>query len=171
MYAKELLTYKSTEGVTLVELVMAISLSGIMLVGLMNAYSSIVGRSADPMVRTQAIALAQSYLEEALQKPFYDPATSTSCPASPGGNRDNFNNVCDYNGYSNASITLPNGSAVAGLGGYAVVITVANISSGELGSIASNCGLKVTVNITSPLNETISLIGYRADYESNPACS
>lgn len=163
--------YVRQRGLTLVELVMAISLSGIMVAGLMTAYSSILSRSADPMIRTQAITLAQAYLEETLQKPFYDPATGTICPASPGGNRDNFNNVCDYNGYTSSSISLPNGAAVAGLSGYSVAIVVANIGSGELGSLASNCGLKVTVNIISPINETISLVGYRADYESQPACS
>ena len=157
-------------GTTLIELVMAIAVAGVLLVGLMTAYSSIVGRSADPMVRTQSVSLAESYLEEALLKPFHDPSGSV-CPATPGGNRENFNNVCDYNNYSSSSITLPNGATVAGLSGYSVSITVANISAGELGAIPANCALKVTVNITSPLNETVNVTGYRTDYESDPACS
>ncbi|RLT97931.1 MAG: type II secretion system protein [Ketobacter sp.] len=158
------------QGTTLVELVMAIAVAGVLLVGLMTAYSSIVGRSSDPMVRTQSVSLAESYLEEALLKPFHDPGGSV-CPASPGGNRENFNNVCDYHNYSAASITLPNGAVVSGLNGYSVAITVTNIAAGELGAIPTSCALKVTVNITSPLNEVVSLTGYRTDYESNPACS
>lgn len=157
-------------GTTLVELVMAIAVAGVLVVGLMTAYASIVGRSADPMVRTQAISLAESYLEEALLKPYLDPGGSV-CPPSPGGNRDAFNNVCDYNNYSSTTITLPNGATVPGLNGYSVAISVSPIAAGELGTIATNCALKVTVNITSTLNQTVSVTGYRTDYESNPICS
>ena len=158
-------------GMTLVELVMAIALAGIMLAALMSAYSSIVGRSADPMVRMQAVAVAESLLEEALLKPFLDPVTGTRCPAPPSGNRENYNNVCDFNGYSSTGVTLPNGSTVSGLENYAVAITVSDISTGELGSVPTQCALRVSVAVTSPLNETITLNGYRTDYESSPPCS
>ena len=157
------------QGTTLIELVMAIDIAGVMIVGLMTAYASIAGRSADPMIRTQAISLAESYLEEALLKPFLAPDGSV-CPASaPTGNREDFVRVCDYNNYNSSSITLPNGAAVAGLAGYSVAMSVATTS--DLDSVPSNCALKVTVNITTPLNETVSLIGYRTQYESDPACS
>jgi len=159
----------SHRGTTLVELVMAIAVAGVLMVGLMTAYSSIVGRSADPMVRTQAISLAESYLEEALLKPFLAPDGSV-CPASaPGGNREDFIRVCDYNNYSSSNITLPNGATVAGLAGYSVAMEVS--TTADLGGVPANCALKVTVNITTPLNETLSLSGYRTNYESDPACS
>jgi len=157
------------QGTTLVELVMAIAIAGVLVVGLMTAYSSIVGRSSDPMVRTQAISLAESYLEEALLKPYLDPS-GTVCPAAPSGNRENFNNVCDYNNYMSSSITLPNGASVSGLSGYSVSISVESIEAGDLGAVPTNCALSVVVKITSPLNETTSVTGYRTDYESAPAC-
>lgn len=157
-------------GTTLVELVMAIAIAGVLIVGLMTTYAAIVGRSADPMIRTQAVALAESFLEEALLKPYLDPGGSV-CPPSPGGNRENFNNVCDYNNYNSASITLPNGANIAELAGYSVAITVANITAGELGAVPTHCALKVTVTISSPLNETVNVVGYRTDYESDPVCS
>lgn len=157
-------------GLTLVELVMAIALSGILVVALMSSYSSIVGRSSDPMIRAQSLAIAESFLEEATGKAFLDPATGTRCPA-PEASRANFNNVCDYNGYSASTITLPTGTAVSGLSGYAVAISVAAIGSGELGAVPATCALRITVAVTSPLNETLSVTGYRTDYESTPACS
>ncbi len=157
------------KGMTLIELVMAIALAGMMVAGLMSAYSSIVGHSADPMVRMQATVLAESFLEEALQKPFLDPVTATRCPASPGGNRDSFDNVCDYNGYSASTISLPNGATLSGLQGYSVAIAVTDIGSGELGAISTHCALKNTVTITSPLNDSTTLTGYRTHYET--ACS
>ena len=162
---------KKTAGMTLVELVLAIALAGLMVAGIMSSYSAIAGRSADPMIRIQAVAVAESFLEEALLKSFLDPLTLTRCPASPGGARDTFNNVCDYAGYSASSVTLPNGAAVTGLENYAVAISVADIASGELGVVPTQCALKVTVSVTSPLNESTVLTGYRTDYESTPSCS
>jgi len=162
--------YKVNGGTTLVELVMAIAIAGVLVVGLMTTYAAIVGHSSDPMIRTQAVTLAESFLEEALLKSYLDPDGSV-CPASPGGNRENFNNVCDYNNYSSSSISLPNGAVITELAGYSVAITVASIATGELGAVPSNCALKVTVAITSPLNETVNVTGYRTDYESDPVCS
>ena len=162
--------FVKVRGITLVELVMAIALSGILIVGLMTAYSSIVGRSADPMVRTQAIAIAESFLEEASLKPFLDPATGSRCGGATPASREDYNNVCDYNGYSSTTISLPNGTGVASLNGYAVSISVVDYAS--LPSTASQCALQITVTVTSPLNESISLVGYRTDYETqSPPCS
>ncbi|MEE2733225.1 MAG: type II secretion system protein [Pseudomonadota bacterium] len=162
--------YINHKGMTLIELVMAIALAGILVAALMSSYSSIVGRSADPMIRVQSIAIAESYLEEVLQKPFLDSATNSRCPGATGG-RSTFNNVCDYNGYSSSSITLPNGSAVSSLNGYSVSISVADIAVGELGAIPTHCALKVTVTVTNPIQDAMSLTGYRTDYESDPDCS
>ena len=162
--------YTNHKGMTLIELVMAIALAGILVAALMSAYSSIVGRSADPMVRTQTIAIAESFLEEVLQKPFLDATSGTRCPATTGA-RDTYNNVCDYNGYTSTNITLPNGAAIAGLTGYSIAIAISDITAGELGSIPTHCALKVTVTVTNPLSDSLSLTGYRTDYESNPACS
>ena len=162
--------YTNPKGMTLIELVMAIALAGILVAALMSAYSSVVARSADPMVRSQTIAIAESYLEEVLQKPFLDASSGTRCPAATGS-RDTYNNVCDYSGYTSSNVSLPNGVAVAGLSGYTITIAVSDISTGELGSIPTHCALKVTVTVTNPLSDALSLTGYRTDYESNPACS
>lgn len=159
---------RGQRGLTLVELVIAIAVAGVLVAALMSSYSAVVGRSADPMIRTQTIALAESFMEEATLKPFLDPATGTRCPTAPAS-RANFNNVCDYNGYSDNSIRLPDGSTVASLSGYSVSIVVADTNS--LPGIASNCALRIAVSVTNPLNETMTLVGYRTDYESNPACS
>lgn len=171
MYTEAVFCPKNNAGMTLIELILAIALAGLMVAGLMSAYASLAGRSADPMIRTQTVALAESFLEEALLKPFLDPATQTRCASTPVGSRDQYNDVCDYNGYSASGISLPNGAAVTGLSGYAVAIQVSDISSGELGSIPTTCALKVTVTITSPLNTATQLSGYRTNYESTPPCT
>lgn len=152
------------KGVTLVELVIAIAIAGIGIVTLLNTFSSVVGRSADPMITQQSIAIAESFVEEITAQPFLDPSTSTTCPAAPGS-RANFDNVCDYNGFSAATITDIAGNSLA-LTGYQVSVAVNNGAgvAGHLGAIAGNDILQIVVTVTNPLGENVSLSAYRVRY-------
>ena len=58
---------------TFVELVAAIVIIAVASLGLMLAVSGAVGRSADPMIETQAAAVARAYLEEISLDGFCDP--------------------------------------------------------------------------------------------------
>ena len=57
-------------GVTLIELVIFIIIISVGVVGLLSVSSSTIMRSADPMVRKQALAIAESLLLEIEQRPF-----------------------------------------------------------------------------------------------------
>jgi len=152
------------KGVTLVELVMAIAIAGIGIVTLLNTFSSVVGRSADPMIMQQSIAIAESFVEEITAQSFLDPSTSTACPAAPA-NRANFDNVCDYNGFSATTVTDIAGNSLA-LTGYQVSVAVNNGPSlnGHLGAIPGNDILQIVVTVTNPLGENVNLSAYRARY-------
>lgn len=152
------------KGVTLVELVMAIAIAGIGIVTLLNTFSTVVGRSADPMITQQSIAIAESFVEEITAQPFLDPSTSTVCPAAPAS-RNNFDNVCDYNAFSATTITDVAGNNL-GLTGYQVSVVINNGASvaGHLGSISGNDILQIVVTVTSPLGENVSLSAYRVRY-------
>lgn len=159
---------KVQKGVTLVELVMAIAIAGIGIVTLLNTFSSVVGRSADPMITQQSIAIAESFVEEITAQPFLDPSldpsTAPVCPAAPAS-RSNFDNVCDYNGFSAATITDIAGNSLA-LTGYQVSVAVNNGAgvAGHLGAIAGNDILQIVVTVTNPLGENVSLSAYRVRY-------
>lgn len=110
-------------GVTLVELIAAIVILAIALVGITAAVSSAVSRSSDTMLEARAVALAQSYLDEILARRFDegsgergippctinssnpDHACSTQLgpetgepPSAPDYSRQHFNDVDDYHG-------------------------------------------------------------------------
>src|SRR6187431_1348174 len=78
----------SGRGFTLIELVLFIAIIGIALGGVLVAYDYSARDSADPVVKKQALAIAESLLEEIQQMPFTycdpdDPAVSTAAsPAS-----------------------------------------------------------------------------------------
>ena len=57
-------------GTTLIELVIAIVIIAIAASAILMAIFTTVGSSADPMIRHQAVAIAEAYLEEIALKPF-----------------------------------------------------------------------------------------------------
>jgi MSHA pilin protein MshD len=137
-------------GFSLVELIFFIVVVSVALVGVLRVMDVSVKSSADPLVRKQALALAESVLQEVLQKAYTDPDPLVTTGEST---RDTFDDVDDYNGRSNSTFTdLP-----ASLSSY--VITIA-VTTTTLGSIAAK---KVTVTVTRGA-EAIALSGYRTSY-------
>ncbi|HEX6708460.1 MAG TPA: prepilin-type N-terminal cleavage/methylation domain-containing protein [Albitalea sp.] len=72
-------------GLSLIELVIFIAIVGIAIAGVLVVYDRAVRHSADPMVRKQAIAVAESLLGEVLLQPFTwcDPQDAANDAATP----------------------------------------------------------------------------------------
>ncbi len=137
-------------GFTLIELIFFIVVVSVGLAGILRVMDVGVKSSADPLVRKQALALAESILQEILQKAYSDPDPAVSSGEST---RETFDDVDDYNGRSNAAFTdLP-----ASLSGYAIAIAV---TAATLGTLPAK---KVTVTVTYG-TDVIALTGYRANY-------
>lgn len=141
---------KRDNGFTLIELIIFIIIVSVAVVGILTVMNTVVKSSADPMVRKQETALADSILEEILLKSYADPdATETGETG-----RGNYDDVDDYNGKTNALFTdLPNE-----LSSYIISIVVA--APANINGIAMK---QVTVTITNGA-ESISMSGYRASY-------
>ena len=150
---------KRQRGVTLVELVLAIVVMGVAMAGLMVAYASVIGRSADPMIYQQSIAIADSMLEEIVSKAFPDSYTGT-CPAPPG-DRALFDDVCDYDGYTTTTIADVAGNDL-GITGYSVLVDVSAAGS-DLG-VPANDMVRIDIIVGNPLGNDVQLSGYRARY-------
>jgi MSHA pilin protein MshD len=176
-------------GFTLIELAMFIAIVGVGVAGTLMAYDYSSRDSADPVVRRQALAIAESLLQEIQQMPFTycdpdDPAVSTATSAAgcatpeaigpeAGETRYSpttpFDNVNDYNNYNTAVEVPPGikdiaGTAIAGLGGYNAAVTVAPTA---LNGIAAADSLLITVTVTGPANVSVVLNGYRTQYAPN----
>lgn len=136
-------------GFTLIEVIIFIVVVGAGLAGILAVSTNSVKASADPMVRKQAMALADSILEEILQKEYTDP-DGTSGETT----RDTMDDVDDYNGKTKALFA----DWPASLSAYTVAIVVeapANISG-----IPHK---RVTVTVTGGTHE-IAMTGYRSNY-------
>lgn len=187
---------RKISGATLIELIVAIVIIATCVAGITQIYRQVVQSSADPLLYKQAIAAAESTLEE-IERKYYKQldhggtasgATGT-CWVSGGtlaggvvvagqpqtqAERVNFMCLDDYNGFSTNGIysfdeqTLPNA-----LSAYRVAVTVGNVAGtvvatdGNHASYSSTCR-QINVTVTTPKGDPVSLSSYRCDYVPPP---
>jgi len=178
-------------GISLIELVIFVVIVSIGVVGILSVMNVTTKSSADPLIRKQALAIAEALLEEIeLQAfTFCDPndaqaltassatvgpngcaATAMSIPGAPrlgsGPARDpQYQNVADYNNFAMGNPILDvNGNIITELAGYSAAVA---ISHEGFGGIPNSETLKIGVTVTGPANTAITLTGYRMRYAPN----
>ncbi len=184
-------------GISLIELLVFIIVVGVAVTGVVSVYSQNARASVDPVIRKQAMAIAESLLDEVLSKPYTycDPNdaqadTATSAVIGPTGcatvvegmgrevaqgetrysATNPFDNVNDYNNFSMAGIEDITGVAIPGLEIYTATVQVQPVPdfNGIVPAVpGDNETLLVTVTVTAPNNQTLSLSGYRTRYAPN----
>lgn len=136
--------FTPVRGFTLIELVVAITIVGVIsstIIGLMSVISE---RSAAVLMKQQAAAIANSYIQEALSKPF---------AAGPGPRDD----VADYN-FNHAGAYDQMGNAIVGLSGYRVQIFT---QLAPLAAVPAAQSYRVTVTVIDPGGGSTSVSGYK----------
>ncbi len=143
-------------GTTLIELVIAIVIVSIAVSAILMVFSMNVGHSADPMIRHQAVAIAEAYLEEISLKSFADPDG-----VDGEANRTLYDDVDDYHGLVNVGARNQFDAALAGLGDYTVSVTV---TPSALPSIAAVDNYLINVTVTHAANINFTLSAYRPNF-------
>jgi len=144
-------------GVTLVELLVSIVIVSIAASGVLGVLSMTTAASADPMIRHQASAIAEAYLEEILLKPVDDP-DGVDGEAS----RADYDDLDDYDGLADSGARDQFGGPIAGLSDYNVAVAVS--PSAALPAIPVSNALRVDVVVTHGLDISFVLSGYRTRY-------
>jgi MSHA pilin protein MshD len=145
-------------GVTLVELIVTIVVIAVAVSGVLALVTATAARSAENMQQVQAVAIAESYLNEILQKPFGVDA------CAPGCTRTQMDKVGDYNALMDVGAHDATGSPVANLGGYNVQVIVTNPTLGTAPVVPATQSELATVTVTAPDGQTVALSGYRTLY-------
>jgi MSHA pilin protein MshD len=155
--------------------------------GIVTLYNQLTIASVDPLVRKQALAIATSLMEEIQLRgfTFCDPddpnvytAPTPPCTTpeviGPEGSETRyaiprFDNVNDYHGFAMPSgdIRDVTNTAIAGLDGYSVQVTVAEAGGDFPLGVGGSDALRVTVAVTGPAGVNVSLQGYRLRYAPN----
>ncbi|MGM9515192.1 type IV pilus modification PilV family protein [Roseateles sp. DB2] len=182
---------RNQTGLTLIELLMFIMVIGLALAGVLQVFALATKSSADPQAQRQALAIAESLLQEVQLQPFTfcdpdDANISTATSATVGAGSTNcttasesamgpeageartvapqFDNVNDYHGFSMTGIVDITGTAVSGLDSYSASVTVAPAA---LGTVAAGDALRITVQVNGPNGTAVTLQGYRTRHAPN----
>jgi len=155
-------------GLTLIELIVVMIVISVALVGVMSVINYTTRHSADPVLRHQAIAIAEAYMEEIVLKAFLDPDTGDICPAAES-RRYLYDNICDYNGLDDEGARNPikPDTPIEGLKKYDVKVNISRQKITDTGFVSDNSSddaLRIDVTVIDPAGESLTLSGYRANY-------
>lgn len=139
-------------GFTLVELVVAITIVGIVASTVMGMMSVMALRSSEVVVSQQAGSIANAYLQEVMSKKFDEPSTEGTGP------RWQYDEVTDYNGIDDAGAKDQYGNAILGLEGYRITV---GVTGQALGAIPIAQCRQIVVTVTDPLGEVLSVTSYK----------
>lgn len=173
--------HRRAPGLTLIELLLFVAVVGIALAAMLRVFVTATAASADPLIRRQQLAIAESLLREVQLMPmtWCDPddanveaatgsggCTLAEAPGPEAGETRygpaHFDNVNDYDGFTMAGIRDFGNAPVAGLAGYTARVAVAPAALDSLS--ASGEALKITVTITGPDASALTLQGWRTRY-------
>ena len=158
-------------GISLIELIIFIVIISVALTGILLVMNQVTAHSADPLVHKQAIAAAESLLEEVALQDFIDQnnGATTICPSVASevtaANRATDYHIVDcYNGFTMTGITDLNGAAT-GLAAYnaSVAITAEPLGVGA-DFIAAGSAVRIAVTVIDPQGNAIVIDGYRTQY-------
>lgn len=157
-------------GATLVELIITIVIISIAIAGVVGAFSLIAGRSADPLNQTRAVALAQLYMDEILSRRYGDDTPPGGVPKQSGcsivteeSQREDYDDVDDYNAINNASPANADGDSLGqAYSGFLVSVSVA-CAGGEVG-LPGDDAKRIDITISDPSGQSYLFTAYRANY-------
>lgn len=151
----------NASGFTLIEMIIAIVVLAAGVSGILFSFTQNIGASADPMIRQQAIIIAQGYLEEAMLKPYSNPdappAENNSCEG--GETRITYDDVADYNCIADVGGAVDQfGNVSTDLTDYNIAMTVAAVTIGVVNT------RRIDVTVTHTSNQSVTMTAYRASY-------
>lgn len=150
-------------GISLIELILFIVIISVAVAGILLVMNQVTGHSADALVRKQALAIAESLLEEIELQAL----SGVACAGTLGADapRSGVSSVCDYNGYNTTAGILDSSTntVVTGLANYNVwpPVTVAAPTTAPWNGMPAGSAVVITVSVTGPGGQ-IDVTGYRA---------
>jgi len=157
-------------GISLIELIMFIVIVSVALAGILLVMNVTTKGSADPVIHKQALAIAESLLEE-IELQDVTPALGgvAACPGAAScvsvtNRMTDYHIVTDYNGFAmNGAISSVNGATV--LSGYSASASAAVVATtGNWNGMPAASAVMISVTVTPPSGDTITSVGYRTAY-------
>lgn len=153
-------------GLTLLEVVIATFLVGVMLLATMRAVGGVFRTRLVAAQQLKGETLAQQLVAEILRHPYEDPGDAPTFGREPGERdvRADFDDIDDYRDWSASPPETRDGSAIANCTGWTRDVQIERVSVQEPDSSVSwETGLKrIKVTVTDPHGEHYQLVVLRA---------
>jgi MSHA pilin protein MshD len=155
-------------GFTLIELLMFIIIVGVSITGILSVMNVTVKSSADPVVRKQAMAMAEAIMDEVLAKDFANPPGGFTDGSGTCVNRIQYDDVSDYDCFKTSSANRISGTStlgstsIPGMAAYSASVDI-DAATSKLGLTGGTEVKTITVTVTGN-GQTIQFIGYRTNY-------
>lgn len=144
-------------GVSLVELLVSIVIVAIAASAVLGVLSMTTAGSADPVIRHQASAIAEAYLEEILLRPADDPDGVDGETA-----RADFDDLDDYDGLADDGARDQFDNPIPSLADYDVFVTVTQ--SAALPGVPAADAMRIDVLVSRGTGVSYLLSGYRTRF-------
>jgi type II secretory pathway pseudopilin PulG len=165
------------QGMTLVEATFSVLLVSVMMVAVLSMFGGIA-RSRQVSAGQQLGPVLARHLEsEVLQAQYQSPTYPILWGPEPGennGTRTAFNDVDDYDGWSETTPQDKNGSPLPNAAGWtrAVRVEYVDPANANGSAIGTDLGLKrITVTVTAPGGGRTVLVGLRSKYTDQPSAT
>ncbi|WP_320820377.1 prepilin-type N-terminal cleavage/methylation domain-containing protein [Thalassolituus sp.] len=156
-------------GLSMIEMIITMVVISIALVASLSSFSLIGGRSADAMIQTKSLDLAQLYLDEILAQRFDEatgnggiPAYTGACRITDDGeSRSDYDDVDDYDAISNEQPALIDSSLSTLYSGYTVSVSVSCDNT-----VGANTGgsKRIQITINDPTGDSSVFASFRGNY-------
>ena len=121
--------------------------------------NQVTAHSADPLLRKQAMAAAESLLEEIELQDFVSQSGVTNA-VTQANRATEYHIVNDYNGFPMTGITDLMGNPT-GLTNYNANVAIVPEA---LNDVAAGSAVRITVTVSDPQGNAIAIDGYRTAY-------
>jgi len=167
-------THKCRRGLTLIEVVVSTLLVSTILLASLNAAASFQRNQSAMRASIQSRELADRIFNEITCRYFRDPVEpgfGVEADEFPD-TRSSFDDIDDYDQYSEQGPTRRDGTNIDGFAGWSYVIRVVPVEADTSGVTTSNATVlsplrRITVSCTSPDGETIDSVALVSDRNLN----
>lgn len=158
---------RAAAGFSMVEAIISLMIVSVMLVAVLQTVAT--ARTAQRIndERAKGLTLADALMNEILEQPYDDPggaaAIGVDSGETTGGSRTAFDDVDDYNGWTETAVVDADGAAVANTAGFTRSVTVQYVQPSALDTTSpTDTGVKrVRVTVQYQNRKVAELTAYR----------
>lgn len=124
-------TPRTAQGMTLVEVAIAITVLGIAVLPLTSMYQEVALHSVDDIYQSAALTYAESLMEEIVSRPYADPDLPKGSFGTEEGSRADYDDIDDFDGLRNSPPLRVDGTLLDDLGGFTRSARIDNVTESD----------------------------------------